>query len=446
VKGVPATVPKVGFLFTGQGAQETAMASGYYRNFSSFRADITEFDTIARQQGFPSILPLFDGTTPIEELSAVVVQLGTCIIQIALARFWISLGVKPQYVIGHSLGEYAALQIAGILSVSDTIYLCGHRAKLLEETCTAYTHGMVAVKAKAESLKSLDLFGLEVEIACINGIEDTVLCGPIGDIDLLCEKLSQMGYKHQKLGVPFAFHSSQVEPILDELQELASHVEFHKSELTMVSTLLGKTITADTIGPRYITRHCRETVNFLGAVQTAESEGIISATGICIEIGAHPILISKVKSIIGQDLRCCASLRRGEDVFKTITDSICALHLAGHSINWDEYHRDFKASHKVLCLPRYSWQLSNYWMPYKYSWCLTKGDKPTEHPRGSILTPRKVVRLSDSIHDVVDQVHDDKKSYIVTESDLHDPALLTVVENHRVNGLTMAPSVSPLAP
>ncbi|KAI6776042.1 hypothetical protein HG530_002800 [Fusarium avenaceum] len=440
VKGIPATVPKVGFLFTGQGAQETAMANGYYKSFSSFRADVAEFDTIARQQGFPSILPLVDGTTPIEELSAVVVQLGTCVIQIALARFWISLGVKPQYVIGHSLGEYAALQIAGILSVSDAIYLCGHRAKLLKERCTAYTHGMVAVKAKAETVKTLDLFGLGVEIACINGAEDIVLSGPIENIDLLCEKLSQMGYKHQKLDIPFAFHSSQVESILDELQELASHVEFRKSELTMVSTLLGKTLTADMMGPQYITRHCRETVNFLGAVHTAKTEGIISTTSICIEIGTHPILIPKVKSIIGQDLRCCASLRRGEDMFKTLADSVCALHLAGHSINWDEYHRDFKASHKVLCLPRYSWQLSNYWMPYKYSWCLTKGDEPTEHPRGSILVPRKVVRLSDSIHNVVDQIHDDKKSFIVAESDLHDPALLTVVENHRVNGLTMAPS------
>ncbi|KAM0226570.1 hypothetical protein ACHAQD_000494 [Fusarium lateritium] len=440
VKGVPATVPKVGFLFTGQGAQETAMASGYYKNFSSFRADIVEFDAIARQQGLPSILPLVDGTTSIVDLSAVVVQLGTCIIQIALARFWTSLGVRPQYVIGHSLGEYAALQIAGVLSISDTIYLCGHRAKLLEERCTAYTHGMVAVKAKAEKLKNLDLFGSEVEVACINGVEDTVLSGPIGHVDLLCEKLSQMGYKHQKLDIPFAFHSSQVEPILDELQELASHVEFRKPELTMVSTLLGKTLTAETMGPQYITRHCRETVDFLGAVQTAQIDDIISATSVCIEIGAHPILIPKVKSIIGQDLRCYASLRRGESMFKTLADSACAMHLAGQSINWDEYHRDFKASHKVLYLPRYSWQLSNYWMPYKYSWCLTKGDEPTANHPVDILAPRKVVRLSDSIHEVVDQAHDDKKSCIVAQSDLHDPALLTVVENHRVNGLTMAPS------
>ncbi|KAM0351780.1 hypothetical protein ACHAPU_002292 [Fusarium lateritium] len=440
VKGVPATTPKVGFLFTGQGTQETAMANAYYKNFSSFRADIHAFDTIAKQQGLPSIVPLISGTTPVEELSAVVVQLGTCIIQIALARFWISLGVKPQYVIGHSLGEYAALQIAGILSVSDAIYLCGHRAMLLEQRCTAYTHGMIAVKANADTLKRLDLFELGVEIACLNGVEDTVLSGPMSNIDLLSDKLLQAGYKHQKLDIPFAFHSSQVEPILDELQQLASHVEFREPEMTMVSTLLGEIVTADSIGPQYITRHCRETVNFLGAIQAAETAGVINTTSVCIEIGAHPILASKVKSIVGRDLRCYASLRRGEYMFKALADSVCGLHLAGQAINWGEYHRDFEASHKVLTLPRYSWQLSNYWMPYKHSWCLTKGDEPSLHSALGMVAPRKVVRLSDSIHEVIDQAHDDKKSFIVAESDLHDAALLTVVNNHRVNGLTMAPS------
>ncbi|KAF4953245.1 hypothetical protein FSARC_12439 [Fusarium sarcochroum] len=440
VKGVPAVSPKVGFLFTGQGAQETAMANSYYNSFSSFRSDIQEFDVIARLQGLPSILPLVEGSTPVDELSAVVVQLGTCIIQIALARLWISFGIKPQYVIGHSLGEYAAFQIAGILSISDTIYLCGHRAALLDTRCAAYTHGMIAVKATAHSLRQLIPPSMQVEIACINGSHDTVLSGPNADINSLCEKLSQLDYKFHKLEVPFAFHSSQVEPILDELEELASHVEFQEPKLPMTSTLLCKAITSDMMGPQYIKRHCRETVNFLGAVQAAEVEGILNQNGICIEIGTHPILTRMVKSIVGQEFRCHASLRRKEDMFKTLADSICALHLAGLSINWDEYHRDFPASHKVLSLPKYSWQLADYWMQYKYSWCLTKGDVPTEFSSTGSPVQAKVTRLSDSVHDVIELSHDDKRSFIVAESDMHDSALLTIAQNHRVNGLTMAPS------
>ncbi|EXL92030.1 polyketide synthase [Fusarium oxysporum II5] len=440
VKGIPAVSPKVGFLFTGQGAQETAMANGYYKSFSSFRSDIHQLDSIATLQGLPSVLPLIHGTTPVEDLSAVVVQLGTCIIQIALARFWISLGITPQYVIGHSLGEYAALQIAGVLSVNDAIFLCGHRAALLDKKCTAYTHGMVAVKAAADDLRQQISSDLKVEIACVNGTEDTVLSGPNADIESLCGKLTQAGYKLHKLEIPFAFHSSQVDPILDDLEELASQVEFHEPKLPIVSPLLRTLLTGDTLGPQYIRRHCRETVDFLGAIKMAESQGIMDRTGMCIEIGAHPILTRMVKSIIGQEFRCLASLRRKEDHFKTLADSLCALHLAGFSVNWDEYHRDFASSRNVLQLPKYSWQLANYWMQYKYSWCLTKGDAPVENgPVGAVVQTR-ALRLSDSVHNVIEQVHGDKRSSITVESDMHDASLLTIAQNHRVNGLTMAPS------
>ncbi|CVK91833.1 bikaverin cluster-polyketide synthase [Fusarium mangiferae] len=440
VKGIPAVSPKVGFLFTGQGAQETAMAIGYYKSFSSFRSDIHQLDSIATLQGLPSVLPLIHGTTPVEDLSAVVVQLGTCIIQIALARFWISLGIAPQYVIGHSLGEYAALQIAGVLSVNDAIFLCGHRAALLDKHCTAYTHGMVAVKAAADDLRQHISSDLNVEIACVNGAEDTVLSGPNADIETLCGKLTQAGYKLHKLEIPFAFHSSQVDPILDDLEDLASQVEFHEPKLPIVSPLLRTLLTSDTLGPQYIRRHCRETVDFLGAIKMAESKGIMDRSGICIEIGAHPILTRMVKSIIGQDFRCLASLRRKEDHFKTLADSVCALHLAGFSVNWDEYHRDFASSRNVLQLPKYSWQLANYWMQYKYSWCLTKGDVPVENGPVGAVAQTRALRLSDSVHNVIEQVHGDKRSSITVESDMHDPSLLAIAQNHRVNGLTMAPS------
>ncbi|KAF5637638.1 polyketide synthase [Fusarium tjaetaba] len=440
VKGIPAVSPKVGFLFTGQGAQETAMAIGYYKSFSSFRSDIHQLDSIATLQGLPSVLPLIHGTTPVEDLSAVIVQLGTCIIQIALARFCISLGITPQYVIGHSLGEYAALQIAGVLSVNDAIFLCGHRAALLDKKCTAYTHGMVAVKAAADDLRQHISSDLKVEIACVNGAEDTVLSGPNADIESLCGKLTQAGYKLHKLEIPFAFHSSQVDPILDDLEELASQVEFHEPKLPIVSPLLCTLLTGDTLGPQYIRRHCRETVDFLSAIKMAEAQGIMDRSGMCIEIGAHPILTRMVKSIIGQEFRCLASLRRKEDHFKTLADSLCALHLAGFSVNWDEYHRDFASSRNVLQLPKYSWQLANYWMQYKYSWCLTKGDEPVETTAIGVPVQARALRLSDSVHNVIEQVHGDKRSSITGESDMHDPSLLAIAQNHRVNNLTMAPS------
>lgn len=443
IKAVPAKTPGIGFLFTGQGAQETAMARALYQNFSSFRSDIHELDSIAKFQGLGSVMDLVNGQIAIEQLSPIVVQLGTCVIQIALARFWSNLGIHPQYVVGHSLGEYAALHIAGILSINDTIFLCGRRAMLLRKRCNPGTHGMVAVRESHQILRAHLPPSLGVEVACINGPQDTVLSGPNAVVDGVCSQLKQLGFKFTKLDLPFAFHSSQVEPILDELEELSRHVKFNAPTVPFVSTLLGKVVTeANVVGPQYLRRHCRESVDFHGAVQAAEKEGIINKTGLCIEIGANPLLSRMVKSTLGPEMRCLASLRRGENCFKTLSESLSALHVAGIPVNWNEYHRDFVASHKVVRLPSYSWQLANYWMTYQYSWCLTKGDAPEEPVPAIQQFPIRSTRLSDSVHAVLQESIEESHSFIEIESDMHDPGLLRASQDHKVNGLTMCPSVS----
>lgn len=438
-KAVPAKPPGVGFLFTGQGAQETAMAHGLYRHYSSFRADIDDFDSVARLQGLPSILPLVSGAVPVDELPPTVIQLGTCMIQMAIARLWINLGVKPQCVLGHSLGEYAAMHIAGILSINDVIYLCGRRAALLEKMCTPDTHGMLVVFGSEKDLRQI-ITGTRIEVACLNGPADTVLSGANADLDALCQKLNDLGYKFHRLSLPFAFHSSMVEPILDEFEELAHHVNFQGPDIPFVSPLLGCVVTSPgVIGPRYIRRQCREPVNFLGAVKAADQEKLINRAGVFIEIGTHPLLTRMVKSILGTDLRCCPSLRRGEDSFNTLPESLRLLHLAGLSINWDEYHHDFPSRRKVVHLPSYSWDYGSYWMQYTGSWSLTKGGPPVDSNKAQITKP---VRLSDSVHEIIEQTLTDQQSSVVVESDLRDPALLQAAEDHRVNGLTLCPSVS----
>lgn len=134
------------FSFTGQGATYAAVAQDLYATSTQFRADISLFDGIARQQGYPCFIPLVDGTvSDINQLSAIQIQVGLVSIQIALARLWRSWGVKPTAVIGHSLGEYAALQVAGVLSISDAIFLVGYRARLLDTLCQPYTQSMLAV-------------------------------------------------------------------------------------------------------------------------------------------------------------------------------------------------------------------------------------------------------------------------------------------------------------
>lgn len=440
IRACPAKVSPIGLFFTGQGGQQTAMARDLYENIASFRADIINLDCIGCAHGFPSFLALVTGAEEVEALSPTIIQIGTVAVQIALARLWQNWGLTPSYVIGHSLGEFAALHMAGVLSISDTLYLTGERALLLERMCTEGSHGMLAVKASALVIQGA-LSDVAVEIACFNGPEDTVLSGANEDIGRASEKLSAHGLQSTKLVLPFAFHSSQVDAMLEELEQIAGRVKFHTPTVPVISTLLGQVITeAGIFGPDYIRRHCREPVNFVGAMEAAQSDGIMEPNGLGIEIGAHPILTRMIKNIVGSEFRVCPSLRRKEDTFKTLSEALRTLHLAGIPVNWEEYHRDFKMSHKVLNLPGYNWDYENYWIQYKNNWCLTKGSSPeiSSTPAADPVCSR----LSSSVQKIIEEEIGSTHARIVIESDFHDSELLHVALDHRVNGLILCPSVS----
>lgn len=305
-----------GMKFINEMADTTVYAistNGLYQHFSSFRSDILSFDAVAILHKLPLILPLVEESVPIDKLSPTAIQLGTCIIQTALAHMWINLSIKPQYAAGHSLGEYAALHIAGILNISDTIYLYGHRASLLENACTPGTHGMIAVKGSSYNLAGI-IDRTLAQITYINRPDDTVLSGPNTNINTIYRRLSRLEYRFTKLPIPFAFHSSQVEPGLDNIKAMAYKVHFQPPVLPFISTLLGDVVTSGGIvRPQYIRHHCRETVNFFGAFQTAEQQGLMHIADICIEISTHPLLTRMIKSNFGPSLHCCPSLRRGEE-------------------------------------------------------------------------------------------------------------------------------------
>lgn len=203
---VPMVPSRVAFCFTGQGSQYTGLGQRLYEDLKSFRDDINQLNHLATVQGLPSFLELLDGTD-VQTLSPVKVQLGMACIQVALARMWAAWGITPTAVIGHSLGEYAALHVAGVISASDMVLLVGRRAELLVRDCTPHTHGMLAVKGSAEAIRST-LGSKMTEIACINGPEETVLCGSGDIVTAANEALTQKGFKATKLNVPFAFHST----------------------------------------------------------------------------------------------------------------------------------------------------------------------------------------------------------------------------------------------
>ena len=431
------TPPKVVFVFTGQGAHYPSLGKQLFENSKQYRSDILDFDRIGRSHGFPSFLPLVDGTiVDVTQFAPFVLQLGQTCIQIALARLWISWGVSPSAVMGHSLGQYAALNVAGVLSVSDTIYLVGRRAQLLEEHCTAGTHSLLAAAASVTAI--CETLGVDrPDIACINGPRETVISGPTEDLVSSSNTLKAAGIKSVLLPCAYAFHSSQVATILEPLMKSARSISFAKPKIPVISPLLQEVVTDENvIGPEYLARHAREAVNFMGGITAGRMKSIIDESTIWVEVGPTPICSAFLKSTLGSETVTIPSLHKKEDPWRTLSNGLSLLHRKGLQIDWDEVHSEYESSHMVLGLPSYTFENKNYWLEYHNNWCLTKGEAmeaPTEK--------RKSGRLStSSVHKVTKQDYGERIT-IVAESDLSEPDLSDAILGHLVNGAALCPAV-----
>ncbi|KAF2093015.1 conidial pigment polyketide synthase PksP/Alb1 [Rhizodiscina lignyota] len=437
---IPPSSVQVGFCFTGQGSQYLGMGRQLLE-MPQFRSSILQYEEIIRAQGFQPILPLLDATFPhaMAERPPLMVQLALTCLQMALGKLWKSLGVSPNVVVGHSLGEYAAMNIAGALSDVDTIYLVGTRARLLQQYCSTGTHAMLAVKAPLQDLAvHLSVFQT-LDIACINGPEETVIAGVEAEIQRLANSLAAISIKVTKLNVQFAFHSGQVEPMLEAFERASKSIKFTDPDIPILSPLLGQVIhKAVDLGPAslYWSRHCRETVNFLDALQHGSAAGTISNKMTWVEIGPHPICSAMLKSTLGSRTKAFPSLRRNEESWPVLVSTLTALFENGVPIDWNEYHHGFRANLRVLRLPAYQWDLKNYWIDYVHNWCLTKGDMPPKH----LAAEQVPKRFTASVQKIIETESNSNTASVLAESDLTDPDFQMLLEGHKVNGQPLCTS------
>ena len=482
----PKAKPNVLFAFTGQGSQYIGMGKQLVDAFPSFHSDIHNFDQLARSLGLPSFIHIItnkDGD--IDQYPPVISQLATTSLQIALARLIQSFGINPSAVAGHSLGEYAALNVAGILSVSDALFLVGKRAQLLQERCERETHAMLAIKASPSTVAGM-LAGKKYEIACVNGPDDTVISGENEQIGAARTLVTRKGTKSVLLKVPFAFHSAQVTPILESFRSVAAGATFHKPSIPVLCPLTGKIVQDEGFfGPSYLARHCREPVNMAEALQHAYKSQILTDKTFTIEIGPAPVVCGMVKATLGPQMPTLPLLQRGKDAWPNITAALQSLYKQGQDINWLEYHAPFKGAHTVLELPAYGWDLKEYFIPYENDWCIykpygpPKNVKPGTAPKQVSFDPGnekpavvakskgnpaitaksepkvsrpqsptrpKAVEIakpqSTTIHKVIEDTVASQKLSLVYETDLTRADVNRVVQGHVVNNIPFCtPSV-----
>jgi acyl transferase domain-containing protein len=431
-KPIPLTgPPPIVFAFTGQGASYPSMNLELFRDSPYYRSQLMHLDSLAQRQGFPSFIPVIDCShSQTYAHPPIATQLALVCVEIALAKYWESLGVRPDVVVGHSLGEYAALHVAGVLSASDAIFLVGQRASLLTEKCQIGSHKMLAVRASLAQVQE-SVGDKPYEVACINGPRDTVLSGTVGQVNALAEALQDAGHKYFSLDVAFAFHSAQTDPILDEFEEAAkSGVLFQPPNLPIISPLLGKVIFDEkTINANYMRRATRETVNFLSALEAALRMSTVDETMAWIEIGPHPVCMGFTKSTLPAVHVAVPSLRRGEDNWQTLSQSLGLLHGAGIELNWNEFHRPFESHLHLLDLPTYAWNDKTYWMQYNGDWALTKGNtfydgqKASKTKTTGVAKQPSPIRTS-TVQQVIEETFSGSSGRVVIQSDLMESDFL----------------------
>lgn len=154
-----------------------------------------------------------------------------------------------------------------------------------------------------------------------------------------------------------------------------------------------------------------------------------------------------VKGTLGSDTTTLATLRKSPDGYGPLVAMLESLYLSGAEIDWNEYHRDYPSSQRVVELPRYAWDLKRYWIDYRNDFCLLKGEKLNDPITSSVPSLKQIPQfkyISPAVQRVIEETHGSEESQVIIESDIFDERLLPVLQGHLVNGAALCPSVSKL--
>jgi acyl transferase domain-containing protein len=186
----------------------------------------------------------------------------------------------------------------------------------------------------------------------------------------------------------------------------------------------------------------------LTALENAQKISSISNETIWIEIGPHPVCTNFVKNTIPSAELAIPSFRRGENNWKTMAESMAALHLAGIEVSWSEFHRPFERRLRLIDLPTYAWNEKNYWLQYKGDWCLTKGntfynaDKEAASAKAAPnVLPTSEIQTT-TVQQIIEETFNESTGTVVMQSDLMQADLLAAAHGHSMNKCGVVTSVS----
>jgi len=343
--------PRLAFLFPGQGAQFVGMGAAHYRDEPVFAATIdAAAQRLQRVLGFDLRDALFADTYDLaarERLRQTAVsQPAVFAINVAMLNLLRDWGLEPDVVLGHSLGEYAAMVAASVLRFDDALDIVAERGRLMQ---TLPGGAMAAALAPIEQVRRHLAPG--AEISAINGPSDCVLSGPTSAVAASVEILDRAGVATRMLETSHAFHSAMIEPMLGELARFAADRPRASPQIGLVSNLTGRLLLTAPDGGDFAD-HARQPVRFADCIAHMLGEGPI----VGLEVGPGSALSSLARR---QGLKGVHATLPPDGDRRAVLDAVGALWCAGLSPDWAKLHRLPRA---LVSLPSYPFAKIRHWL------------------------------------------------------------------------------------
>ena len=355
------------FMFSGQGSQYVNMAKELYETEAIFREHLDHCCELLtphlgldlREILYPVPEQIAVATEQLKQTS--ITQPALFAIEYSLAKLWMSWGIQPVALIGHSIGEYVAATIAEVFSLEDALMIVAQRGKLMQSMPAG---AMLAVPLSEQEVKPM-LVGTGLEIATINSPANCVVSGMTDTLTTFAERLADKGIEGRRLHTSHAFHSGMMEPILDPFIKVLKTVELNAPKIPFVSNLTGTWITVEqATDPHYYGQHLRSCVRFADGL----TEFFEDSEQILLEVGPGNTLstLTKRHPQKTSEQITLTSLRHPQEDTADLTlllKSLGQLWLAGVELDWDNFYGE--EQHYRVPLPTYPFERQRYWIEPK---------------------------------------------------------------------------------